>query len=659
MKAISKAQSHVPSMPWTAEPDQQPRKHSLYGATSPIQPRTRPAAAFGGFDGPNEVAANGLHISAGTVVVDNVPNAGVSAHNPFGLVPVTNAMSIPAHHRAPVDENVFYGSFVATPPDRARADGDLSDPASGPSPADDGAISPTGASSTLPSTRTLADGSVSTAAPDKANAVAWTLTPVLRKNSFASLRHRPPPSSGVRPFMRRAFSIGAPLEPSESEQIDAVMMAVEQVRDRQKVFYGFMDSELEKVETFYRTKENEAGERLKVLREQLHEMRNRRIEEVTEARLTPIIKQVDGSKSPNFGTRGYGKSKKDDDYRPDSREGLAAWLTPFERAYGSTKAKITGSRFGTNSHALPHMPHTPKMGAGTQAQKHQQRSRYSDAVPYRKAKRKLKLALQELYRGMELLKSYALLNRTAFLKLNKKYDKAVGSHPPLQFMSGRVNKAWFVNSYALESHLNAVEDLYARYFERGNYKIASGKLRSSTQRRANHASNVFRNGVFIGLGAVLAVQGIIHGVELLHDPNPVLSLQTSYLLQIYGGYFLALYLFSWFCLACNIWARNKINYQFVFEFDSRHTLDWRQLAEFPSFLVLLLGLCVWLNFAETGGPRMYLSWPLLLMSITTLLIFFPGPYFFHRSRRWFLYSHVGLPLAPLLSNANHASGVCF
>ena len=49
--------------------------------------------------------------------------------------------------------------------------------------------------------------------------------------------------------------------------------------------------------------------------------------------------------------------------------------------------------------------------------------------------------------------------------------------------------------------------------------------------------------------------------------------------QIYGGYFLGLFLFLLFCLDCKVWTRAKINYPFIFEFDSRHNLDWRQLAE--------------------------------------------------------------------------------
>lgn len=51
------------------------------------------------------------------------------------------------------------------------------------------------------------------------------------------------------------------------------------------------------------------------------------------------------------------------------------------------------------------------------------------------------------------------------------------------------------------------------------------------------------------------------------------------MIQIYAGYFLALFLFLFFCLDCRMWTKAKINYVFIFEFDSRHNLDWHQLAE--------------------------------------------------------------------------------
>lgn len=32
-------------------------------------------------------------------------------------------------------------------------------------------------------------------------------------------------------------------------------------------------------------------------------------------------------------------------------------------------------------------------------------------------------------------------------------------------------------------------------------------------------------------------------------------------------------------MACRVWHESKINYIFVFEYDTRHHLDWRQLSE--------------------------------------------------------------------------------
>jgi len=46
-----------------------------------------------------------------------------------------------------------------------------------------------------------------------------------------------------------------------------------------------------------------------------------------------------------------------------------------------------------------------------------------------------------------------------------------------------------------------------------------------------------------------------------------------------------------FCAACKFWTMNKVNYVFVFEFDTRHHLDWRQLFEVSS--------CWYLHVAQT------------------------------------------------------------
>lgn len=53
-----------------------------------------------------------------------------------------------------------------------------------------------------------------------------------------------------------------------------------------------------------------------------------------------------------------------------------------------------------------------------------------------------------------------------------------------------------------------------------------------------------------------------------------------------------------------IWTRTKINYVFVFEFDTRSALDWRQLAEVlaVSLLSTYLTLAVTFSVLLSPGP---------------------------------------------------------
>ncbi|KAH7033103.1 EXS family-domain-containing protein [Microdochium trichocladiopsis] len=426
----------------------------------------------------------------------------------------------------------------------------------------------------------------------------------------ATINARPVPPGRVR----RLFSTNGPLSKVESNKLEYGMEALDQVRQREREFFDFMESELDKVESFYKLKEDQAGDRLAALRQQLHEMRNRRTAELAAAR-----EQKERHGQSNHNLNG-------------SDQDLARRLV-----IEPIKSKMF--KPGPNSKALSKMPQTPVLASdGRDGARDYIRRPEAQDVPYRTAKRKLKLALQEFYRGLELLKSYAILNRTAFRKLNKKYDKAVNARPPYRFMNEKVNKAWFVNSDIIDGHIRTVEDLYARYFEKGNKKIAAGKLRRLHKRAGDESDTTFRNGLCIGIGLVFAVQGLVYSVQQLFDADPIVRQQTGYLLQIYGGYFLILCLFFLFCLDAYMWTANKVNYQFIFEFDARNQLDWRQLASFPSFFLMLFGVVYWLNFA-IHIPQMHLYYPVVLAGLSVLIILLPLPVFWYKSRRWLAYAH--------------------
>ncbi|KAL8764683.1 MAG: hypothetical protein Q9194_006893 [Teloschistes cf. exilis] len=440
-------------------------------------------------------------------------------------------------------------------------------------------------------------------------------------------------------LIRRIFSSAG----VESPQIGDVPLAgYKEFDTRQAEFENYLDTELEKIESFYKWKEQQASERLLVLRQQLHEMRDRRVEEVRAMQRARDAHKREQERLHAQGIDGTSTILTGD---PGNDGPILDWRHPIESALG------VGHHIGKNTKALVNMGaagHDPKKHdarAQMDRRDFERRPTHTDDVPYRAAKRKLRLALQEFYRGLELLKSYALLNRTAFRKINKKYDKVVKARPTQRFMTEKVNKAWFVQSEVLEGQIVAVEDLYARYFERGNHKVAVGKLRSKSSRAGDHNGSVFRNGLLVAAGTVFGVQGLVYGAVHLANPDENIKVNTSYLLQIYGGYFLSLLLILFFCLDCRIWTKAKINYVFIFEFDPRHNLNWHQLCELPCLLWFLLGLTLWLNFQQDGSNAVFLWWPIFLVVLSVSILFLPLPILYHKSREWWAYSNFRLLLA--------------
>jgi xenotropic and polytropic retrovirus receptor 1 len=613
--------------------------------------------------------AEPLHRSPAPIRVDSRPDSEESS----GDQKITTPMLVPSKRGTKREPSMQYGSFVPTPPLSsilAQVPAQLFE-LPGPALTSDfdssvapDEIQPGGSESDTkidPSHSLQRRTSLSTS--DSAYEVGKTTSrsqhshrnPVAKRNTQPSSLPPSMPGETSRPspraLMQRLLS-NARIPNASPQSLDINLPAFDQVRARQKGFFEWMDKELEKIENFYKSKEEEAEGKLRILREQLHEMRNRRIDELAEARRAQGVRR-DDEHAVQDAVEGKKHASNNGRNRPGTREQLHAWIEPIERVIENAISG-KGPRPGKNSQALQNMRTTPETLSQNAQQYHRRiddgqdyvrRPNQEHEVPYRSAKRKLKAALKEYYRGLELLKSYALLNRTAFRKINKKYDKAVNARPPLRYMSEKVNKAWFVQSNVLESYIHAVEDLYARYFERGNHKVAVGKLRSSSGKPGEFTGSALRSGLFVGTGAVLAIQGLIYATNILfYNPDQAIRTQTSYLLQIYGGYFLALYLFIWFCLDCSIWARNKINYVFIFEFDPRNHLDWRQLIEFPAFLLLLFGLFIWLNFSRYGAPQMFIYYPVVLIFISVFVIFLPAPVLCHRSRRWFIYSHVSILL---------------
>ena len=60
--------------------------------------------------------------------------------------------------------------------------------------------------------------------------------------------------------------------------------------------------------------------------------------------------------------------------------------------------------------------------------------------------------------------------------------------------------------------------------------------------------------------------------------------QAEFLIQIWGGLGLILLFLLLFGVNAWVWHKTKINYTFIFEFDTKHHLDYRQYLEVSSLL---------------------------------------------------------------------------
>lgn len=389
-------------------------------------------------------------------------------------------------------------------------------------------------------------------------------------------------------------------------------------------FFHFMLKELQKVDAFYKAKEAEASARLQLLHEQLYEMRTHKGDDVFQ---TEIKRHL---------------------HPPSSRLTkhlieLTTFRPSAPKRRPSTPTKPVTTPILT---AIPTASDTDRRRDFVP----RPRRPSDDKISYTDAKRKLKTALHELYRTLSLIQSYAELNRTAFRKLNKKYDKNARTAEAnrLEFVRHYVDDvAGFVVTSGVDDQMRTAEDLFARYFERGDGKAAVAKLRRGVAggKARDESKSSFYNGLLVGLGVVFSVQGLISALRMLFDEEmdgDRRKVVASHL-QVYGGYFLMVGMGWVFCLACVVWNRAKVNYQFVFEFDQRHALDWRRLAQFPSLFTLMFGGVFWLNFsAQWGGDELFLWWPVVLIGGSLVVIFLPLPVFHHKSRLWFVYSHVSV-----------------
>jgi hypothetical protein len=260
----------------------------------------------------------------------------------------------------------------------------------------------------------------------------------------------------------------------------------------------------------------------------------------------------------------------------------------------------------------------------------------------KKAKSKLKNALLELYREMFLLKNYKILNYTGFVKILKKYDKIMKRNLTLQYIS-KVEHSHFHSSKVLEKVIKQTENIYIKTFRHGNRNDGMNDLRLPDETVDEQHSVIWRAGFCLGL-ALPIIYSIIS--KFINEDLGQKIDNLEIILQIFGGLSLPIIFLLLFGVNLIVWKKYKINYVFIFEFDSRNHLTPWEFIEIACLLFVLWIYFVYFaitNFFSFITTHLY---PVILIFIYLGLLLLPFNVFYYQARQWIIKVIIRLICAP-------------
>lgn len=480
----------------------------------------------------------------------------------------------------------------------------------------------------------------------------------------------PPPKNDETSSKRRASLFNLSMKSVKNKKEEFLI--------ERSTFLQWLSSELSKVDGFYVEKEKDVYERFLVLEDQFYQLKDhklelsRRVDKVPRARKSePINLAVTGWRNivkntidhlnkydfPSLPSTGFLKTWKASRGRQNSFSlsmASSVETADFDPNYRENQIRNGQLRVDSNidddidliESDSDNQQDFSREEPSTAAQA--KRSRRRDyvrkkhfGVPYYYAKTQLKKALIEHYRAISLIRSYKEMNRTAFRKITKKYDKALDAKVSESFMKKVDDESYFQNSTVLDTISSRIEDLFLTFFESDTLdrKHSLERLRSATYVYNNadvrlplFYKTVFLSGIYIGIGAPLFVIGLYKALEkTLGGELP----EGKSLLQIWGGYFLVNMAFLFIGINMMVFEAFKINYKFIFEFNLTTALDYKQFFMLPSFAFGLLGLLGWFSFQDFWPSKFPgRDWPLIFLGVMLLIFLNPTSRMFGASRKW-------------------------
>lgn len=223
-------------------------------------------------------------------------------------------------------------------------------------------------------------------------------------------------------------------------------------------FFNILDGELQKVEAFYEARLSDGVKKSRELRRQLNELaEHRRVyHEAEEGRndggkLTKMLTKQLGIVSTAINAS---DSKNQLAHAPNGRLSRRSVAQSSKDGQEVSLMNGQGEEFPTTTGQPQFNPEK-----------------------YRRYKKKLRNAIVEFYKELEILKNYRILNITGFKKALKKFEKTARIKCIDLYFDNKIAKTPLADGTTIDKILKDMEDEFTVRFEKGNHKKAIGRLR--------------------------------------------------------------------------------------------------------------------------------------------------------------------------------------
>ncbi|XP_037454847.1 phosphate transporter PHO1-2-like isoform X1 [Triticum dicoccoides] len=251
------------------------------------------------------------------------------------------------------------------------------------------------------------------------------------------------------------------------------------------------------------------------------------------------------------------------------------------------------------------------------------------------AEKNIRDAFMALYRGLELLKKFSSLNVKAFTKILKKFVKVSGQQRATDLFSQKVKGSSFNTSNKVLQLSDEVESLFLKHFA-GNDKMVAMKYLNPKQPKSTHMVT-FLVGLFTGTFVSLF---IIYTI-LAHASGIFASVgDTAYHEVVYHVFSIfALISLHCFLYGCNLfmWKSTRINQNFIFDFVPNTALTHRDAFLMSAFIMCTVVTVLVINlFLINAGVPYTNAVPGALIVLSAGLLFCPFNVFYRSTRYCFM-----------------------